>query len=284
MPKIVLATCRAWPEPASDASLRVALAELGHEVASIPWDEDFYTMSDADLIVLRSCWDYFEAPDAFLAWLDNLARNDKNTLNPISTLRWNFDKRYLLQLAEAGIDVIPTVLTGPENDQAKKIMETQNWPDAVRKPIHGQSGEGVQKLSLSGDWPAAPGEGPFLLQQFQRDISDLGETMLVFFEGEFSHALRRELPAGEWRSNSQYGSKRVIAGVSDEIVARAKNVLDQAVAAGSLCDMPVYARVDGIIRQDKFMLMELELIEPALGFELAPEAARRFADCLVKRC
>ena len=42
----------------------------------------------------------------------------------------------------------------------------------------------------------------------------------------------------------------------------------------------LYARVDGCIVDGRFVLMELEMLEPDLFFNLAPEAAPRFANSL----
>jgi hypothetical protein len=45
----------------------------------------------------------------------------------------------------------------------------------------------------------------------------------------------------------------------------------------------VYARVDGVVRDGQFILMELEVNEPGLGLDLAPQSADRFADALLRR-
>ncbi|MEZ4988535.1 MAG: hypothetical protein R2795_26510 [Saprospiraceae bacterium] len=43
-----------------------------------------------------------------------------------------------------------------------------------------------------------------------------------------------------------------------------------------------YARVDGILHQGQFLLMELELIEPDLYFDYHPEAMKRFFRSLLE--
>ena len=46
---------------------------------------------------------------------------------------------------------------------------------------------------------------------------------------------------------------------------------------------PLYARVDGVRRNARFVLMEVEVNEPGLGLHLAPGARDRFAAALVPR-
>ena len=63
--------------------------------------------------VLRG-WMEFNSPDpkkvdAFLAWVAGLP----NVLNPAPVIRWNADKRYLRELADAGLPVVPTTYLEP---------------------------------------------------------------------------------------------------------------------------------------------------------------------------
>ncbi len=47
-------------------------------------------------------------------------------------------------------------------------------------------------------------------------------------------------------------------------------------------DRLLYARVDGILAIDEFLLMELELIEPSLFMGFSTGAAERFANSIIK--
>lgn len=288
MAVVVLATCAAYPEPKTDAPLRDALAARGHEVLSAPWNGEQSPFERADLVVLRACWDYHENPAAFLNWLDELEARRVGLLNEYGLVRWNFDKRYLAALHAAGVPCVPTIKVDAQDEsEARARMRALEWQRAVRKPVHGQSGYGVELLSLDEAWSAPSYNGPALLQPFQADISELGETLLVYLEGKFSHAIRRELPAGEWRSNARFGARRVAAEVSDAVVRSGVEILERGLAvAGTFADVdevPLYARVDGLVRDDALVLMELELIEPALGFEVAPEGAVRMAAAIDAR-
>ncbi|MEM7111172.1 MAG: hypothetical protein AAF614_01980 [Chloroflexota bacterium] len=265
MANIVLATSLLWPEPASDAPLRQALAARAHTAVSAPWNgHDQTPFYAADLVVLRSCWDYFKAPKQFLAWLDQLEQGNVRVRNRLPLVRWNFDKSYLLELSKAGFYVPKTRVVEPRDHAAiRSIMDQQGWQKAVRKPTSGQSGRYVDFLERADValWPqSAMPTAQALLQEFQADAAERGETLLVFFNGTFSYAIQR-LP------NSPAGPDREQVTVPVGIIHQAKEIL------AFLPEMPLYARVDGLIRGDRFLLMELELIEPSFAFEVAPGKA-----------
>ncbi|MEJ6404805.1 ATP-grasp domain-containing protein [Yoonia sp. 2307UL14-13] len=266
MAKIVLATSLLWREPISDAPLREALAQSGHTCISVPWNgDDQSAFLTADLVLLRSCWDYFKAPRAFLEWLASL--ETVQVRNPLALVRWNFDKSYLIELRAAGFNVPETKLVNPkDHDQVQSVMKQQGWHRAVRKPVSGQSGHFVDVLDLANrrDWPESlmPTEHA-LLQPFLTDVQQLGETLLYFFKGQFAYAVQR-LP------KPQHGRDRIEISVSDEVIRQAEEIL------AFLDDMPLYARIDGLMQNNTFLLMELELIEPSFAFEAAPDKAIEF--------
>jgi glutathione synthase/RimK-type ligase-like ATP-grasp enzyme len=124
----------------------------------------------------------------------------------------------------------------------------------------------------------ATGARPFLVQEYLPGVTEGGEVSLVFFEGTFSHALLKCPQAGEFRVNSQYGGTvSLLGGPPAVLVDQARATLD------ALPEVPLYARVDGVWGDGRFVLLELELNEPALGLHLAPAAADRFADAIVER-
>ena len=100
-PRIVLAGCPALPEgDGDDAELVAALRQRGLHARWLSWD-DPETLR-ADLVILRATWDYIDRFDEFLDWSTRVA----NLLNPPAVVAWNTDKRYLADLADAGV---PTV-------------------------------------------------------------------------------------------------------------------------------------------------------------------------------
>ncbi|NIW25391.1 MAG: hypothetical protein GWN29_12950, partial [Gammaproteobacteria bacterium] len=90
------------PEPDADqAVVGEALARRGVEAELCVWNDPAIDWASYALCLLRTPWDYYRAPDAFLAWLaqtDSLTRLQ----NPLRTVRWNVHKSYLLELAREG--------------------------------------------------------------------------------------------------------------------------------------------------------------------------------------
>ena len=185
------------------------------------------------------------------------------------------EKTYLCDLAVRGAQVIPSVFVPAHKDKLADILNQQGWAEAVIKPAFGQSGKGVVKVCAEAlDVDMADYPQGMIVQPYIREIETAGETSLVFFNGAFSHAVRRQPPQGEWRANSTYGVS-VFGIESPEFAVRAA----QDVLA-ALPQMPVYARVDGTLIGDTFLLNELELIEPALYLHTSEGAAERFARVL----
>ncbi len=281
MGRITLATCREWPVPEGDQPLRKVLAARGHVVSSAPWDGEQGVFYDADVVIVRACWDYSESADAFTEWIAALERASINLHNPPHILRCNMSKRYLLELQARGARIPETVVVDAlPSERLLGEIAGRGWHEAVAKPLVGQSGRDVVRLDPEGydEWPSLSNAGvQIILQEYQPGISSLGETMLVFFAGRFSHAFRRIVAPGEWRSNSRYGAHRVKCDVSSAVIRQAQEVLSV------LRETPLYARVDGIVEDDRLTVMELELIEPDLGFAQVPEAAEKFADQIEHR-
>jgi len=123
------------------------------------------------------------------------------------------------------------------------------------------------------EWPT----GDARLQDYQEDIGALGETTMTFIDGAFSHAVRRVLKPGEWRANAQYGTTYERVAVSRDVIDTAQTYID------FLPQAPLYARVDGLVRSNGFMLMELELIDPYVYLEFAPGSADVMARAVLRR-
>jgi glutathione synthase/RimK-type ligase-like ATP-grasp enzyme len=154
--------------------------------------------------------------------------------------------------------------------------------EAVIKPLVGASGVGVERVVRGAEAAALERARRgtacerVLVQEFLAEIAD-GELAGVFFDGVFSHMLRRIPAAGEFRINTQYGGTMLPAHVAPAVVAQMADVVSR------LPEAPLYARVDGIVRDGRLVLMEVEVNEPGLGLDLVPGAAERFAEALLRR-
>lgn len=51
----------------------------------------------------------------------------------------------------------------------------------------------------------------------------------------------------------------------------------------ALPELPLYARIDGVVRGTELIVLEVEVLEPALFLEFDPASAERFAEATLKR-
>lgn len=272
---LTITTCRTYPEPPQNL---LPLADLLNR-QSLPtrfgiWQE----WPDTPFLLPLCAWDYAAESQAFRRWLDAAEAHGQRFINPPALMRWNMDKKYLCDLAAWGADVIPSVFSPPATQTVQNILRERGWREAVIKPAIGQSGRAVARIrsyAVPEVWADYP-QG-VIVQPYIREIEQAGETSLVFFNGAFSHAVRRQPPAGEWRANSAYGVGIRPAVPSETIIRTARRVLDL------LPQIPAYARVDGTVIGDRLLLNELELIEPALYLHTADGAAQRLAAVLAEQ-
>jgi glutathione synthase/RimK-type ligase-like ATP-grasp enzyme len=278
---ITLVTCLPWPELSrSDQCLADALRARHHPVTAAPWNGPFEPFADAVAVVVRSTWDFHEAPDAYVAWLARL--DPRRTFNEPSLIRWNLSKAHVLDLAQRGACVPRSLEVSAEPAAIAEALRALDLHEAVIKPLIGASGFGVERVRRGTE--AAGLERArtrkrldrVLVQEFVTEIRD-GELAGVFFDGAFSHGLRRSPAPGEFRINAQYGGTMEAAALPAGVVEEMTRVLSL------LPQSPLYARIDGVVRGGRFVLIEVEVNEPGFGLDLAPGSADRFADALLRR-
>ncbi|NUS73993.1 MAG: hypothetical protein HOQ05_11365, partial [Corynebacteriales bacterium] len=189
MTRVALVTCAEYPELDGAAESRgiAALRARGIDAQPVVWTDSSVSWSSFDAVVIRSTWDYVENPEAFLEWASSVPK----LFNPHPVLKWNADKRYLLELAEAGVPIVPTVLVEPGQD-----CEFGDSGEFVIKPTVGIGALGVCRFDATFDQQRGlarvhaqqlldAGLG-VLVQPYQRGIEMYGETSLIYLGGSFS--------------------------------------------------------------------------------------------------
>ena len=284
MPRVCFVTCQRWPEISeSDRLAQQALERRGATVEGRPWNVPGSDFGDFDAIVLRSNWEYHLDPDGFRAWLDGLERAGARIWNPPELVRWNLSKRYLLELAAAGIPIVPTVvLEAGAADGVETIMAHHGWPAAVMKPEFGASAHATclvtQATAAAATAALASGEipRPVMIQPFVEEIQSRGEWSLIFIDSAFTHAVLKRPAAGDFRVQPRLGGSVQAAAPPEPVLACARAAL------AALPRRSLYARIDGVEARDGFRIMEVEVNEPGLFFPHAPAAAERFAETLLR--
>lgn len=279
------------------APLQAALLANGIEAPILAWDDTSVSWARFDAAVLRSPWDYAERLPEFLAWAERIGKKTR-LLNPLPVIRHNTDKHYLDELRRANVPVVPSRFAEPGEDATKAVQDfLAEFADAaefVAKPAVGAGSRDAQRYSRAQQAAAEKHVARLLserrsvlLQPYLPSVDDAGETALMFFDGQFSHAIRK----GPLLRRDEGPTELLFA--PEQITARKPGKDELQVAKAALAALPklfgekghlAYARVD-LIRDESGapVLLELELTEPSLFFLHDGKAADKFAKSLKKR-
>ena len=261
----------AWAFHVEADALRAGDFDVNARPWTAPGDLDHF-----DAVLPLVVWGYHERYDAWLGLLDRLEREDVYCINPPALLRWNSDKAYLAELAAAGVPTVATIATDELDDEAIAQARARfGCSDLVVKPPVSASATGTHRLKPGEPIPAEVAGRRMLVQPFMPAIAAQGEYSLMLFGGRFSHAILKTPKAGDFRVQPHLGgSERPCAApAGGEELARAALAAAPADA--------VYARVDMVEDEDGAMrIMELELIEPALWLQHAPDGGAGFASAV----
>ncbi len=289
---IVLATCTQFlsgdtPLAPDDRLLLDELHLRGYHAHMAAWDDPKVDWSLADVVVIRSTWDYVQRPEAFRLWLWYVKQVSR-LCNPWPVVRWNLDKQYLHELAAKGIAIVPTCwLRQSVPVELPRLVEEYGWDRVVLKPSIGNNSwqclsfdrrepgqlhlaqEHLQQIFRGSD---------ALLQPYLSTLSIHPEQSYVFFGGRWSHTFVR--PPFPSNQPSQQAGAVVSSETLDPATIGFAQEIFQTIQTVLKTTIPL-ARIDLIQdEQGRCRLMEAELIEPVLHLE-APGACARLADILV---
>jgi len=295
MTDITLLTCKPYYHPKKitpyiqnilqEAKLLTeALERRGLKVERTYWDNPNYDWSQTRAVVFRTVWDYFERFDEFWPWVQEI-RERTQLINPYSLLKWNIDKHYLRDLAERGIQIVPTHFVDKgQKISLQEVCEFHQWKDIVIKPAVSGAAFHTHKILRSDRekyehlFQNLVLERDMLVQPFQPTITELGEASLMVFNGKYTHAILKKAKPGDYRVQDDFGGTVHPYNPSVEEIAFAEKVF-------SVCTpIPAYGRAD--IMWDshgKIYLSELEIVEPELWVRNHPAAAEDFADGILVR-
>ncbi|MGH8157103.1 MAG: gamma-glutamylcyclotransferase [Rhodanobacter sp.] len=277
--RLALVTSADYPSiQPDDAHLATSLERLGTQPIVCVWNDPDVDWSTFEAVLIRTLWDYFKHYPAFLKWLDRLDQLGIPTINDSRLLRWNSDKRYLLELAQHGVGIIPTRLASAR--ELHGVLAAMPAQQVVIKPtisggawhtLRGTVGDAAFAQAVA----QLPPEHDYLVQPFVPEIVSDGEWSLLYFAGEFSHAVIKYPASGDYRVQGEYGGSAEPVVPSAATLAAAERALAVVAAIGH--GEHAYVRVDGVICAGQFLIMELELIEPFLHLAEQPQAAERLA-------
>lgn len=285
MKKIAFVTSKEDPLLIRDDQLAIApLKKLGFSVEPLVWDNDFNDINSFDGLIFRSCWNYHQKYEQFLKWMADLKEYKGRIFNPLDMSLWNLNKKYLLDLSQLGASVPKTEWISKETvlatNDLKTILDRINSDQVVIKPAVSLNGndtylESSQEISkIEVLLKKLPKDRDILIQEFIPEIKTAGEISLIFFNNEFSHAIRKTPSANEFRIHSEYGGQRAPVNPNLDLIKQAQDIL-------KMVNKPLlFSRVDVVETAKGAMLIELEIIDPMLFLGYADGAPNRFAEAI----
>lgn len=257
-------------------------SQHGVHVDVISWHATDIDWSQYDAVIVRSTWDYQEHANAFIDKLIEITKHDTVLINPLSLMQWNISKRYLQILQTQGITIIPSVFfdsVAISDIYAQfAYFDTQ---EIIIKPLISANSDNTFRLdhtnlmAQAGPVSNIFSTTPCVIQPFLDSVINEGEYSLFYFNGEYSHTIRKVPKSGDFRVQEEHGGE-LITVIPDELqLSAAAKVL------AALPEKSLYARVDLIRnpraqKEDIWQLMEVELIEPSLYFNMDEASPERF--------
>lgn len=267
------------------APTAAGLGGIGLSTAIVDWDDPTVDWGSFRLALVRSPWDYTRRLAEYLAWIDRVAAATI-LVNEPSVLRWCSDKHYLVELAERGGPVIPTTLLHPgdpivlpeASEFVVKPTVSAGARDTERHTHEGRAGaiDHIGRLHAAGR--------DVVVQPYLAGVERRGETAVICFDGEPSHAIRKGPILVE-------GVREVVDDLYavEDITARTATA-DELAVARRVLDLlpfdapPTYARID-LIEDDagRPLVLEVEANEPSLFLAEDPGSSARLAAAVARR-
>ena len=255
------------------AAFRPALEARGAQLIEVDWR--LCDPARFDLLLVRTTWDYVKHEAEFL---DFLARASAVTRveNPRDVIAWNLSKRYLKELIDKGLPVIPSVFVEAQTP-VSRIFDALDADEIVLKPVIGAGGFGQSRLRREDLTPDMHMPADLFAQPLIPEIRSRGEISMIFVDGAFSHALRKTPAEGEYRIQVIYGGHNEVYRPTPAEIAVAKGFVDALPSPVLAC------RVDLVPQGDGLLLMELEAIEPHLFPQFGPDLGELVAQACLNR-
>jgi glutathione synthase/RimK-type ligase-like ATP-grasp enzyme len=266
-----------------DQMLFEPLKAAGWLAEEVSWRKPDVDWNNYDVVVIRTTWDYQHNVEEFMACLQRIEAASAQLQNSLEIVEWNISKNYLQDLQNQGINIVPTLWF-----DSFSLTELQagfshfDTAQIVLKPSVSAGADHTYRLTLENlneqadVLKAVFAQREFMLQPFLTGIIDEGEYSLFYFAGHYSHSILKQPESGDFRVQEEHGGQLRSIQPNEEMLTTAIHCL-AALPADVL-----YARVDLVRHKNEFAVIEIELIEPSLYFNMDPESPQRFVDAFIE--
>lgn len=259
--------------------------KVGWEVNKVSWRKKNVDWNNYDTVIVRSTWDYQSDYEKFLQVLNTIDKSTAVLFNDLETLKWNLNKAYLRDLEQSRVNIVPTIWEKNFNTrQPKNYFEYFQTDEIIIKPNVSANADNTFLLNQNEFENFVPvlsttfNKLEFMIQPFIKNITTEGEYSLFYFNGKYSHTILKTPKKNDFRVQEEHGGIIKAVNTDQQKQKIAENII------GKLPSVPLYARIDLVrTEKDDFALMELELIEPSLYFQLDKESPERFVKAFAER-
>lgn len=285
MDKIAILTGQRVPELLPyDQHVRELLRQKGVESEILLWEEMPTDFSRFNMVLCRTIWGYHTDIQKFYRFLDQLQAANVPVWNPVEIIRKNAHKFYLRELQQKGFNLIPSLwLEKNTHHELSALLQKQNWQKAIVKPAISADSENTYLCDMQNATQVQPQverllqNSEVIVQRFMDEITTQGEFSTIFFSNGYHYTVQKRPKKGDFRIQVRYGGKYTQTRLAPEILNQVEQI------ARPFLDKTLYTRIDGIVRQNRFFLMEVELIEPDLYLDIVPQAAPQLVDSILQK-
>jgi hypothetical protein len=262
-------------------------------VDTVSWRDKSVNWHDYDVVVIRSCWDYQADITRFLQCLKTIEESRAILANSLPLVYWNIHKTYLKELAQQGITIVPSLwFERFKRAEVEGAFSHFACDELVIKPIVSANADHTYRLNRAqliqqqDELALIFAERPFMVQPFLHTVVTAGEYSLFYFAGHFSHCIVKQPKSGDFRVQEEHGGQMQLITADESMLTAGRHVM-AALPAEAL-----YARVDLVSlaasgsqtssADPNYALMEVELIEPSLYFNMDPQSPQRFVQAFIE--
>ncbi len=256
------------------------LAERGWSVEEISWRNKQVNWGQFEAVVVRSPWDYQKDPEAFFDVLQKIDESSARLENKLDLIKWNIDKTYLRDLEHKGIEIVPSIWEETFSlNRYQEFFDELKAEEIIIKPTVSAGADDTFRIQQKDSERYTHQltdlfhQRPFIVQPFMPNIIEEGEFSLFYFGDRYSHTILKTPEQDDFRVQEEHGGRLKKVTPETALQTLGKQILDQ------IEPEPLYTRIDFVrTAKNTFALMELELIEPSLYFNMDPESPGRFAE------
>lgn len=254
------------------------LEARGWSVEEVSWRNPQADWNRFDVVVIRSPWDYHQDPEAFFDVLQKIRQSTARLENKLELVQWNIDKTYLRDLEQQGIEIVPTLWRDRfSGEEYADFFEALSTEEIIIKPTVSAGADDTfriprqQHAGFTKQLQDIFDSRPFMVQPFMPAIVEEGEFSLFYFGDTYSHTILKTPKEADFRVQEEHGGRLQTVEPEPKLSETGKQILRL------ISPDPLYTRID-LVRtaRDTFALMELELIEPSLYFNMDPDSPERF--------